>query len=104
MSDKFISKGNTFVFIPKPEAMTKEFFDRLNTETVYLWDDESQTLIKSLPPPNGKCMAKIPPNGQEFQIPSDSHPVVRALAAAVEVTKEQYDKNIDPTTDKAISR
>lgn len=76
--------------------MKKEMFQKLKTQVVYLWDDEAQMLIKSTPPPNGKTLAKIPPDGQEFKIASDSDQVTRALAAGVEVTKAEYDKNKAP--------
>lgn len=68
---------------------------------VYFWEDEAQMLLKSLPPPNGKTLAKIPPDGKEFEIAEDSDQVTRALAAAWEVTKSDYDKNKAPATDKA---
>ncbi len=83
--------------------MKKGFFEKLQTEVVYLWEDEAQMLLKSVPPPNGKTLAKIPPDGKEFKIAEDSDQVTRALAAAWEVTKSDYDKNIDPTTDKAVA-
>lgn len=83
----------------------KSFIQRLKTEIVYLWDDDSDTLIKSLPLPDGRYMAKIPPDGKEFKIAADSDQVTRALIEPIEeVSQEIYDKNLIPTTDKAVSR
>lgn len=76
--------------------MKNELFKRLKSEPVFLWEDEAQMFIKSIPPPNGKTLAKIPPDGQEFEIASDSDPVVRALAAAQEVSEKEYKANKNP--------
>lgn len=77
--------------------MDKKFLRKLKTQEVYLWDEFDELLIKSIPPPKHKYMAKFPPKGQEFEIPANSDPVVRVLVSKLEVPKDTYDKNLIPT-------
>ena len=99
--NRFVSNGNTFEFLPPGPVEKRDTINfitnRLQKQIVYLWEDESEMFIKSIPPPSNKYIAKIPPWGQEFEIPYYSNQVVRAVAAEWEVTKEDYDKNIPPT-------
>lgn len=97
--NKFVSQGNTFEILPGELAKPKDpnfIKNKIMKKIVFLWEDEAEMFIKSFPPPNGKTMAKIPPDGLEFKIASDSDPVVRALAAQVEVSEEDYNKNKVP--------
>jgi hypothetical protein len=102
--NRFISEGNTFEFLPPNPNQKKDsssfIVDRLQKHIVYLWEDYSEMFIKSIPPPSGKYIAKIPPWGQEYEIPYYSHEVVRAIAAEWEVTKEDYDRNQVPSRPK----
>jgi hypothetical protein len=102
--NKFVSDGNTFEFLPPKTVERRDstsfIINRLQKHIIYLWEDYSEMFIKSIPPPSGKYIAKIPPWGQEYEIPSYSHQVVRAIAAEWEVTKEVYDRNQVPTKPK----
>jgi hypothetical protein len=105
---KFVSNGNTFELLPPKPNQKKDttsfIVGKLQKQVIYLWEDESEMFIKSIPPPSGKYIAKIPPWGQEFEISHYSHQVVRAIAAEWEVTKEEYDKNQVPTKAKYSRR
>lgn len=74
--------------------MDKKFIQRLTAQTVYLWEDEQQLFIKSLPG-DGGFLAKYP-GGEEFKITDDSDQVTRALEAQIEVSEKNYLANKVP--------
>ncbi len=67
----------------------KEYYKRFMTETIYLWEDERETYVKSVP--GADCYAKLP-GGEEFKIKPDSDLFCRAFYAKKEVSKKEYDK------------
>lgn len=62
-------------------------YNRFKTETVYMWDDENQLYVKSIP---GKGYLARSPGGEEYEIPFDSDTVVRAIHSEKEVTEKMY--------------
>lgn len=66
-----------------------EYFQKFKTQTVYLWEDENQCYIKSVP---GKGYFQKFPGSDEKPIDSNTDTVTRAILAKKEVPKEQYEK------------
>ncbi len=61
------------------------FLERFQKETMYLWNDEKETYVKSTP--EGATFAKLP-GGKEFEIKRNSD---LFFLAVNEVTQEEYD-------------
>lgn len=67
----------------------KEFFKRFRNETIYLYDDQEETYIKSVP--GDECYTKLK-GGNEFRITPDNGIVIRAMHAGNEVSKKEFDQ------------
>lgn len=67
-----------------------KFINRLRTQEVYLWEDENECYIKSVP--DGGYFVKFP-GGKESPIKADSDTVTRAVAAKKEVSKDKYENS-----------
>lgn len=63
-------------------------YNRFNHEVIYLWEDENELFIKSVP---GKGYFARFPGGKEYKIAATSDSVTRAEAAMKEVSKEEYE-------------
>lgn len=68
----------------------KAYYERFTKETIYLWEDEAEVYIKSIPNDDG-YFAKYP-GKTEFKIGASTGIVVRAIHAKKEVSKAEYDK------------
>lgn len=71
--------------MPNPTA----YWQRFKTEPIYLWEDQEQVYVRSVP--GGGYFAKYK-GYKEFAIYHTDHIVVRAIAARQEVTKEEYEQ------------
>lgn len=67
-----------------------EIAKKLETETVYLYNEIENLVIKLLPK-DGKNYAKWA-GGEEYEVDLDSDAVFNARLAANEITKEKYNK------------
>jgi hypothetical protein len=65
-----------------------KYFQRFRTETIYLYNDEAERYIKSVP---GQGYFAKKKGGKEYPVDSDSDTVVRAIHGRVEVTQKEYD-------------
>ncbi len=65
------------------------YYERFKKETIYLWEDEAEVYIKSIP--KDGYFAKHP-GKKEFKIASSTEIVNRAIDAKKEVSKDKYDK------------
>lgn len=66
-----------------------DYYDRFKKEIIYLWNDEVECYIKSVPGHGYFIKFK---GGPEKEIPADSKTVVLAIETKQEVTKEEYEK------------
>ncbi len=66
-----------------------DYYMRFKTETIYLWEDENEMYIKSVP---GKGYFAKFPGKEEGPIAANSGSVTRAIEARKEISKAEYDK------------
>ncbi len=66
-----------------------EYYKRFKKEVIYLWNDEEEVFVKSVP--GAKCYAKLK-GGAEFEISPENEVVIRAMAAGKEVGRDEYNK------------
>lgn len=69
--------------------MTPEFIKKLQTETLYLWDDIDELMVKSVPQ-GGYFIKQI--GGQEVPSSFESEVVFRAVHSEKEITRAEYDR------------
>ncbi|MCG7856678.1 hypothetical protein MD537_06855 [Flavihumibacter sediminis] len=68
--------------------MTQKFLHKLRSEVLYLLEDETDIVVKSLP--TGEYFSRYM-GGNEGPLEPSSEIVTRAIHAASEVTKKDYD-------------
>lgn len=70
------------------ETDDEEYLLSFSKEIIYLWNDEYECFVKSVP--GMGFWAKFPGN-KEYQISGSSHIVVQAVFGSERVAKEVYD-------------
>lgn len=63
-------------------------YERFKHETIYLWEDESELYIKSVP---GQGYYAKGAGKPEYKIAANTDAVTRAVAAMNEVSKSEYE-------------
>ena len=66
-----------------------ELNEKLRTETLYFWEDESQLMV--MIHPAGPYYAKQI-GGKEVEMPANSDVVIRAIYAEKMLTRAQYER------------
>lgn len=60
------------------------YWKRFKTEAIYLWEDETEQMIRATPGEGYICKTKAV---HEFSMEPHNHIVVRAIHTGVEITK-----------------
>ena len=68
---------------------TKDYYERLGSETLYLWNDDAECYIKSVPGVGFFIKFK---GEDEKPIAADTKTVTMAIDAREEVSKSEYDR------------
>jgi hypothetical protein len=65
------------------------YYERFKKETIYLWNDEAQVYVKSVPGVGYFAKYK---KGEEFPVVASSDLVVMAIDSKQEVSRSTYEK------------